>query len=328
MNAAEDSAPIAPAVVDVAIAWHVRHASGLMGADEQARLSRWLAEHPDHARVWQRLQRIGERLHGSTPQLAPTAVTRSVLQRLPDLERRKALRLLSLALVGGGSLYLGRELVHEAAFPADHRTAVGERRNIRLADGTLLQLNTDSAVDIHFDAASRRIRLRRGEIHIATGRDPAGRPFRVEARDGTLVPVGTRFTVSQLDAGTLLGVSEGAVDVLRGEPADRRRVEAGQQLAFGGRADDRLQALDESRQAWTEGMISAENRRLDDLLAELARHRRGHLGCSPQAGELRVTGTWPLHGSDPSEAVLASLERHLPIRVQRLTRYWVRVETR
>ena len=328
MSAAEDNAPIAPAVVDVAIAWHVRHASGLMGADEQARLSRWLAEHPDHARVWQRLQRIGERLHGSTPQLAPAAVTRSVLQRLPDLERRKSLRLLSLALVGGGSLYLGRELVHEAAFPADHRTAVGERRDIRLADGTLLQLNTDSAVDIRFDAASRRIRLRRGEIHIATGRDPAGRPFQVEARDGTLVPVGTRFTVSQLDDGTLLGVSEGAVDVLRGGSADRRRVEAGQQLAFGGRADDRLQPLDESRQAWTDGMISAENRRLDDLLGELARHRRGHLGCTPEAGELRITGTWPLHGSDPSEAVLASLERHLPIRRQRLTRYWVRVETR
>lgn len=327
MSATEDSAPIPPAIVDIAIGWHVRHASGLMNGDEQARLAHWLAEHPDHARVWQRLQRMGEHLHGGTPHLTP-AVARSVLQRLPNLERRKALRLLSLALVGGSSLYLGRNQLHDAAFPADYRTAVGERREVQLADGTLLQLNTDSAVDIRFDDASRRIRLRRGEIHIATGRDPAGRPFRVEARDGALVPVGTRFTVSQLADSTLLGVSEGAVDVLRSGLDAARRVEAGQQLAFGGRADERLQPLDESRQSWTDGMISAENRRLDDLLAELSRHRRGHLGCTPAAGELRITGTWPLHGNDPSEAVLTSLERHLPIRTQRLTRYWVKVETR
>lgn len=327
MSATEDSAPIPPAIVDIAIGWHVRHASGLMNGDEQARLAHWLAEHPDHARVWQRLQRMGEHLHGGTPHLAP-AVARSVLQRLPNLERRKALRLLSLALVGGSSLYLGRNQLHDAAFPADYRTAVGERREVQLADGTLLQLNTDSAVDIRFNDASRRIRLRRGEIHIATGRDPAGRPFRVEARDGALVPVGTRFTVSQLADSTLLGVSEGAVDVLRRGLDAARRVEAGQQLLFGGQADDRLQPLDESRQSWTDGMISAENRRLDDLLAELSRHRRGHLGCTPAAGELRITGTWPLHGNDPSEAVLTSLERHLPIRTQRLTRYWVKVETR
>lgn len=327
MNLVQDSAPISPSIVEAAITWHVRHNSGLMCEVEQADLTLWLAEHPDHARAWQRLQRMSEHLYTGVSQLAPTIVN-SILKRLPDLKRRKALRLLSLALVSSGSLYLGRNQLHDTAFPADYSTATGKRREVRLADGTLLQLNTDSAVDIRFDAASRRIRLRRGDIHIATGRDPAGRPFRVEARDGTLVPVGTQFTVSQLDDGTLLGVNEGAVDVLRSGVGDALRVESGQQLAFGGSTGALQQPLDESRQAWTVGMISAENRRLDDLLAELARHHRGHLGCTPQAGELRITGTWPLLGNDPSEAVLASLERHLPIRTQRLTRYWIKVKTR
>lgn len=327
MNSVRDSAPIPLPIVEAAITWHVRHSSGLMCEAEQADLTHWLAEHPDHARAWQRLQRMSEHLHTGVPQLTPTIVN-SILKRLPDLKRRKALRLLSLSLVSGGSLYLGRNPLRDAAFPADYRTATGERREVRLADGTLLQLNTDSAVDIRFDSASRRILLRRGDIHITTGRDPSGRPFQVEARDGTLIPMGTRFTVSQLSEGTLLGVNEGAVDVLRNGTRDALRVESGQQLAFGGTTSPLQQPLDESLQAWTVGMISAENRRLDDLLAELARHRRGHLGCTPQAGELRITGTWPLLGDNPSEAVLASLERHLPIRTQRLTRYWIKVETR
>lgn len=331
MNPAQDGAPIEPGIVDAAIAWYVRQASGLMGGDEQAALARWLAEHPDHARAWQRLQRMGGQLHGGAlhlPPHLPAHLTRSVLGRLPDLERRKALRLLSWAAVGGTGLYLGRDLLGDAAFPADYRTATGERREIRLADGTVLQLNTGSAVDVQFDTTGRRIRLRRGEIHVITAKDPVGRPLWVEARDGRLVPVGTRFTVSQRADNTLLGVSEGAVDVLRGSGSEAQRVAAGQQLLFGSDGAGDMQALDESRQAWTGGMLSAENRRLDDLLAELGRHRAGYLGCTPEAGELRITGTWPLRGDDPTEAVLASLERRLPVRVQRMTRYWVKVERR
>jgi len=327
VNADQNTTPIPSAIVDTATEWYVRQSSGLMSGDEQARLVLWLAEHPEHARAWQRMQEMAGHLHAAVPRLAP-GITRSVLKRLPALERRKTLRLLSWAMVGGGSLFLGRDLLNETAFPADHSTATGERREILLADGTLLQLNTNSAVDIRFDEAGRCVRLRRGEIHIVTALDPANRPFWVEARDGRLLPVGTRFAVTQLADSTLLGVSQGAVDVLRAGHGNTLRVTAGQQLSFGGPAVERLQALDEFRQAWTQGMISAENRRVDDLLAELSRHRKGRLHCTPQAGELRVTGTWPLRGSDPAEAILTSLERHLPIRVQRLTRYWVTVETR
>ncbi|ENO90456.1 FecR domain-containing protein [Thauera linaloolentis] len=324
MNAAQDGLPVAPGIIDIAILWYVRQASGEMNASEQDELARWLARHPDHARAWRQLQRMGEQLHGGTPRLAPS-LARSVLGRLPDLERRKVLRLLSWAAIGGTSLYFGRGVLNEAAFPADYRTAVGERREVRLADGSLLQLNTGSAVDIRFDGSTRRIHLRRGEIQVVTAKDPSGRPLWIEGRDGRLAPAGTRFTVDQTDSHTYLGVSEGAVDVFRDGSAEPQRVGSGQQLVFGGDGSNTVQPLDESRHAWTDGMISAENRRLDDLLAELGRYRPGHLGCTPEAGALRITGTWPLRGGDPTEAVLASLERRLPIRIQRMTRYWVKV---
>lgn len=327
MNPGPPAVAVPPGIVETAVAWYVRQSSGEMSNDEHARLRYWLAEHLDHVLVWQRLQGMGQQLQGHNAVLAPDS-TRSIFKRLPDPERRKALRLLSWLLVGGGGgLYLGRRHLKEAAFPADFRTAVGERREVKLADGTTLQLNTDSAVDILFDETRRRIRLRRGEIQIVTARDAANRPFWIEGRDGRLVPVGTRFTVSQRADATVLGVSRGAVDVFPNDGATARRIEAGRQWSFG-RADGNEAPLDESRQAWTDGMLSAENRRLDDLLAEIGQHRPGYLGCAPEAGALRVTGTWPLHGDDPTESILASLERRLPIRTRRITRYWVRVEAR
>jgi len=326
MTAGPASPTIPPDIVDAAIGWYVRQASGQMGSDEQLGLSRWLAEHPDHLLVWQRLQGIGQQLNEQRSVLPP-ASTRSIFRRLPDLERRKAVRLLSWLLLGSGSLYLGRDHLKDAAFPADVRTAIGERREVRLADGTLLLLNTDSAVDIHFDQNRRRIRLRRGEIQIVTARDAADRPFWVETRDARLVPIGTRFSVHQQAETSLLAVSEGAVEVFGNGQPNALRVAAGEQLNFDGR-NSHAEPLDESRQAWTDGMISAEGRRLDDLLAELGRYRKGYLGCTPEAGELRITGTWPLRGDDPTEAVLTSLERRLPVRIQRLTRYWVKVEAR
>lgn len=319
-----DGLPIADGIVDAAVAWYVRQASGQMDDAEAARLARWLAQHPDHDRAWRRLQRMSERLQGRAPIQA--ALARATLGRLPGIERRKALRMLSWAAVGGAGLWLGRTLPTGTALPADFRTATGERREIRLADGTRLQLNTDTAVDVRFDAAGRRIRLRHGEIHVATAADPAGRPLWIEARDGRLHPVGTRFAVGQFAEDTRLIVSEGAVDVFPGDEGRALRIDAGRQLVFGRRRSGLPQAQEESHLAWIDGMIGAENRRLDDLLAELARHRPGRLRWTPEAGELRITGTWPLTGEAPTDAVLASLERRLPVRIRRFTRYWVSVE--
>ena len=60
-----------------------------------------------------------------------------------------------------------------AQLPAGLATEVGERRQFLLDDGTRLQLNTASAVDVQFTAQRRLIVLRRGEIFIDTGKDAA-----------------------------------------------------------------------------------------------------------------------------------------------------------
>jgi transmembrane sensor len=94
------------------------------------------------------------------------------------------------ALVGGGLLggLFGREDLQ--AWVADYRTAIGEQREIILADGTRLWLNTASAINVYFNARERRIQLVTGEIFIATAKDTR-RPFQVDTAQGQLRALGT-----------------------------------------------------------------------------------------------------------------------------------------
>ena len=77
--------------------------------------------------------------------------------------------------------------------------------------------------------------------------------------------------------------------------------------------------------AWTRGLLIAENMRLADFLSELARYRRGHLGCDPKVADLRIVGTYALADTD---RVLAALEATLPVRVRTPLPWWVVVEPR
>ncbi|OZI82624.1 FecR domain-containing protein [Bordetella genomosp. 2] len=330
-------APIPDQVAQQAIAWYVRLASGMQTARERETFDRWLAAHDEHARAWQQLQAMGGRLRDGAARLPP-AVARAALQRAATAGgRRRALKSFAWLGVGGAALYLARDQVpwraSLAGALADVRTATGEQRSVVLEDGTQVILNTASAIDVRFTARERRIVLRGGEIMLTSGRDPAGRPLVVATAEGTLTPVGTRFTVRHDAPGggswTRLAVAEGAVEVRLLDQAGRPiLVRAGEQARFTRHAIAAATPLDESSQAWAEGVFTAAGMRLDDFLAELGRYRPGVLRWAPEVAALRITGAWPLRGEDATDRILDSLERRLPVKVSRYTRYWTRVAAR
>lgn len=332
----DDGRKIDARVVDQAIDWYVRQASGHATAADAMAFEAWCAAHPEHMRAWQRLQSVGGRFSARTARL-PASLARATLEQAGVPPRRRTLKTLAWIGVGGGTIYLAqaqlpwRERLAQSL--ADARTGIGERRELRLDDETRLLLNTASAVDVRFDAARRLVLLHRGEIMVSTAPDPSGRPFEVRTVDGALVPLGTRFTVRRDDewpgqaGSTLLGVEAGVVEV-RVAGAAPLRVQARQQVRFSRSGIDAPAALDEAAQAWTDGLLTADRMRLADLLAELARYRSGRLRCDPAVADLRVTGVWPLDGPDASERILVSLEQTLPVTVSRMTRYWVTVGPR
>ena len=333
MRPSDDGSSLAEAIVIEAVAWYVQMASGLQTAEQHADFTQWHGKHPDHASAWRRLQTMGELLQGSTDRIEPD-LTRTTLMCVAAPARRRAFKTLLWVGTGSAAGYLVQAQIPWRRQLAGQRTATGERRDLTLADGTRLLLNTATAVDVHFDAYERRVVLRGGEIMIATASDAARRPFVVVTEDGLLTPVGTRFTVRRDDSDdygpghTRLAVSEGAV-LVRNRMADESvLVPAGRQVRFSGDRIEPSLPLQEAELSWTDGTLIADGMRLDDFIAELDRYRSGRLRCAPEAGGLRITGSWPLDGNDPTDRILASLERRLPVAVVRRTRYWVTVVAR
>jgi len=282
---------------------------------------------------------MGDRLRDGAERLTPALARGTLARAATAAGRRRALKTFAWLGAGGTALYWtqGRVSWRDplAGVLADVRTATGEQRRVVLEDGTSVLLNTASAIDVRFDARERRILLRAGEIMLTSGTDPVGRPLVVATDEGTLTPVGTRFAVRHdAIAGaipcTRVAVAEGAVEVrLSGrQPELPVLVRAGEQLRFTRHAADSPVLLDEAGQSWADGTFMAAGMRLDDFLADLARYRPGMLRCAPEVAALRITGVWPLRGEDAIDRILDSLERRLPVKVQRFTRYWTRVAAR
>lgn len=302
------------AILAEAVDWHVRLNDSQADASIEHEWQAWLHADSRHVEAWRRLQQLQQRLAVTSPQLAVAALQGA------RQGRRQALKVLGL-LLGVG--VVGWQGYRASPLSADYATRVGERRRVMLADGSRLELNTDTRVDIHFDAAQRLIRLQQGEILVQTGQD--ARPLRVQTGEGRIRALGTRFVVRQLNRATEVSVEEHAVEVQPNlATTATTRVEAGQHLTFNERQAGVVQTASNAS-AWTQGMLVAVDWRLDRLLGELSRYRHGYLGCAPEVAALRLSGAFPL---DDDEAVLDSLQDALPITVRRRTRYWVRIEKR
>ncbi|MCA8279193.1 FecR domain-containing protein [Burkholderia cepacia] len=322
--AAPGAPTVPPQVARRAVEWWVDRQAGRTGEAFDAALARWRAEDPAHDAAWRHIETMQQRLGGLTAGLDPQAAHAALLSPRAG-RRRAAVKALGVLLFAGGAAWMAEPARRAAIWPADLRTAVGERRTVTLADRTVVVLDTDTALDVRFDAAARGLRLLRGTIMVTSGHDdrvPA-RPLVVATAQGELRPLGTRFAVRQRDGATRVEVFAGAVRVQPDDAAAGTRVIAAGEGADFTRDAIGVQApLDAYASAWTGGMLVASRMRLADLVAELDRYRRGSLRCDAAVADLRVSGTYPL--DDPAR-VLDTLKATLPIDVHYLTRYWATV---
>jgi transmembrane sensor len=97
------------------------------------------------------------------------------------------------------------------------RTGIGEQRSVKLADGSVMVLNTRSQAKVNFTRQSREVRLLEGEALFIAERDGA-RPFRVLAGGGSITALGTRFNVDQHTGRIRVSVLEGSVRVEADRP--------------------------------------------------------------------------------------------------------------
>ncbi|STR25811.1 Probable RNA polymerase sigma factor fecI [Janthinobacterium lividum] len=277
-----------------------------------ATVKRHLQRASSATQAWQQLQTQHEHL----PSAVHATLLRACVQA--NAPRRHAVKTLALLLACGASLYAFERRSPWRGWMADYRTAVNQRRVVTLDDGTQLTLNTNSAVNIAYDGARRRIELLAGEIFIATGKDAAQRPFFVGTPHGSLQALGTRFTVRLHEQYASAGVLEGAVAVLADDGAQRLVLRPGEGAHFDGTGVHR-QALAPYGGAWLNGMLVARDMRLADFLAELSRYSDHPLSCAPAIAGLRVSGSYPLADVD---AILDAVSASLQLRRHTVTRFW------
>ncbi|QXI18397.1 FecR domain-containing protein [Pseudomonas hamedanensis] len=322
MSSREPQAPD-PAIVEQAIQWLVRLRFNQADEQTQRTFEHWLQQHPEHGLAWQRVETLGDELAGVPAQLARQTLNGTH----QGMRRRESLKLLGLLATVGTAAWLGRDYTPVPAMFAQQRSSTGEQRRFQLDDGSLVQLNSDSAVDSDFDAQRRLIILRRGEIIVNVGADqhsPQARPFWVQSRDGIIRAQSSRFLVRERDDGTLVAAQQGSVTVFPGSsqtPASRS-VQAENQLLFTSTGARMFRDNGLDLWSWGDGVISARNMRLSDFIAELSRYRPGILRCAEEVADRRVSGTFQLADNDQ---VLALIAQSLRLHIDYRTRYWVSV---
>ncbi|WP_225934161.1 FecR family protein [Pseudomonas azerbaijanoccidentalis] len=200
---------------------------------------------------------------------------------------------------------------------ADQRTDVGERREVALADGSRVQLNSNSALDVKFDGRQRVVELLTGEMWVEVAKD-AQRPFVVRTDQGTATALGTRYLVRRAEDGaTVVTVLESVV-AAKPNGAEAVKVMAGQQTRLkDGRAQAPQAIGNADPDAWTRGLLKVDDRPVSEVLQALAGYRHGLVRFDVQAlQDLRVSGVFRL---DDTDAALATLADNLPIKVEYFT---------
>ena len=301
-----------------AVQWHVRLRDTAAAGDARQDWQDWHGADPAHQRAWQRVQAVNAQLA-----FVPAPLASQALGARPPRSRRNVLRSLAVGLGAGTTAWLGWQGLQPGR--GTHSTAKGERRDITLADGSLLALDTASAVDVDINAGERVVHLQRGRILIATRADVLDRPFSVTTPHGRVLALGTRFMVSLDEAGrSHVQVEEKAVRLLPKAGAAQELV-AGEQAWFSAAAAQAAASADPFAASWQQGGLVAVDIALGALIASLARYRRGYLECAPEVAQLKVSGAFPV---DDTDRALAALISRFPLQLRSRTRYWVRVEAR
>lgn len=256
----------------------------------------------------------GERLRASPPPIeAPVEAPAEEVAR-PILTRRAVLAGSAIAaLVAGG----GAAIWRYAQDVELYRTKLGERRDIRLADGSRVHLNTASTIEVSLRKDSRRVHLVKGEALFEVAHDPS-RPFLVDAGGAKLRAVGTAFNVRIREAVVELTVTEGVVAVAENVAAvrrvDARRVAAGDGAVIRGGAVAPTvlnPGLLRQRVAWQDGVIELDGETLSQAVDEFNRYRaRPIIVGDPRLANLRVGGRFEV---DEAAKFLTAVEGSFPV---------------
>lgn len=318
--------PHGMSVEDAAAWWLARHDAAPATAADPDFLA-WLAQSESHAQAWARAQgvwRQAARDLADDP-LAEALRTAALAARPAVWARALAAASIAAAVLLGAAgswrYWTGREPPQGSQVVATNAlprfvTDVGERRAVTLSDGTHLDLDSDTRVDVAFDDKARRLILMKGRAYIEVGHDP-NRPFAVDAGDQTIVDRGTAFAVRLETDAVAVMLVQGSVAVGAHGAAPDHELRPGQRLVLQAGQPARVERFDPTTAlAWREGFVEFSDTPLSEAVAEMNRHGgRQMIIADPRIATLKISGRFKLGDPDRFLRTVAML---LPVQSVRV----------
>ena len=179
--------------------------------------ARWLSADPLHQGAFEELSEVWARLQllSDVPAMVdhPDVIPFPVKPEIREFHDEVSPRRSEWSTLAASVLVIVGVIIH-ATFgtPSDlHVTEIGEIQRISLQDGSLVELNARSTIEVQIDDKRREIRLSDGEAIFHVKKDE--RPFIVKTELATVSAVGTRFSVRSDSSVVEVSVIEGLVSV-------------------------------------------------------------------------------------------------------------------
>lgn len=289
-------------VADQAAEWATRIDNGSINAGTDESLRRWIDLDPRHRGALLRAEAAlsfldrGRALAGVIPKPQPRSFW--IRGRFIFAAAALAAGIVCVAILVTGTQRYG--------------TGLGEIRQVALADGSVVAINTESMVEVTMHASVREVALTRGEAWFRVAHDK-NRPFIVSAGHIRVRAVGTAFSVRRHDDGADVLVTEGAVETWTVGEEDRQvRVAAGSKTYVGEHEPPKpmpAPADIERSLAWREGQIVLEGQTLAEAVAQFNRYNtRKLVVVGPGLATEKLVGQF--HATDPlafADAVATTL---------------------
>jgi len=304
--------------------WCMRLSEGRMTREDKKCFSDWLAADPAHGAAFEQAAGTWREVHAAeaAPDFLPLRV--EALESLQQRHRMRATRLtrwplkrsmLAAALV---AMTLAAGLLWWIHRPELYSTGLGERRVVRLQDGSTASLDASTEVTVQLTRNSRVLHLIRGRAKFDVSKDPL-RPFSVSAADRVVVATGTAFSVELVNAHMQVVLYEGRVSVLglpAAAPGGPGELTAGQQLDVElPTAAARVSSVDRTQSlAWEAGQLEFVDEPLAVAVARMNRYPGPRLMIGDaRAGSLLITGVF---ASGDTRAFVEGVTAAFPVRVE------------
>jgi transmembrane sensor len=322
---------IRAAIAEQASEWFVENRGAPLDREASARFMAWLKISQVHVEEYLAAAAVAAEMKTAaratqTPLETLLARARSaadkvvtldhpVPEQLPAVPRHRVSPVWSLAaaavlvFVAVAALWLTRD-GERFGLPRTYSTAHGEQSVRVLPDGSVLHLNTDSQVTVHYSRREREVDLDRGEALFEVAHEGA-RGFRVAAGNTQVLDVGTQFDVYRSPAAVRVTVVEGTVAVHVGPPQlmpTAVRVGAGYQVEVRDQVGSPQPVDARAAVAWLKRQIVFKNEPLGKVADEFNRY--GHIAIEIDDDTLRslpITGVFDAYDADSFVAFLATL---------------------